>query len=121
MKIKKCVVCGKDFAPLVGNQIKCQVCRNSKVRKTEVHQIQCAVCGKTFSSSLYNKKYCSRKCREAFHYSPIPKEKTCRCCEKKFTTTKANRKYCSDYCSLMAKTGKLDYLKGMENEQPAED
>jgi len=109
--IKKCSVCNKDFLPLVGNQKKCAVCRMQKKDTRPAQRVDCIVCGKTFSTPLYNKKFCSRECRERFHYLPIPQNKVCLCCGKSFTTTKGNRKYCSDYCSLQAKVGKLRYAQ----------
>jgi len=109
MTIKPCIICGKDFAPLVGNQLKCPLCKTKKVKKAVPHTVECIVCHRTFSTLVYNKKFCGKKCREAFHYTAVETTHTCLCCGKKFLTTKGNRKYCSDYCSLQAKTGKLKY------------
>ena len=105
MQIKTCTVCHKEFIPLVGNQKKCLNCRNKKPGQEikVAHKVECIQCGVTFSTLIYNRKFCSKKCRELFHYNPTLTEKECVVCHKKFKTTKGNRKYCSELCAHKAK------------------
>lgn len=105
MQIKTCTVCHKEFLPLVGNQKKCINCKNKRagdtVRKPQT--VECTQCGKPFVTKIYNRKFCSKKCRELFHYNPAMKEHICPVCNKKFLTTKGNKKYCSDLCAHKVK------------------
>lgn len=105
MQIKTCIICHKEFIPMVGNQKKCPNCKYKRlgdiVRVAQT--VECARCGTPFSTTIYNRKFCSKKCRELFHYNPEVKDHTCLVCGKKFKTTKSNKKYCSDLCAHKAK------------------
>ena len=105
MLIRTCAVCHKEFIPLVGNQKKCINCKGKKPGQDikVAHKVECIQCGVTFSTLIYNRKFCSKKCRELFHYNPAMIEKECVVCHKKFKTTKGNRKYCSELCAHKAK------------------
>jgi len=97
IKIKKCIICGKEFIPNSGSQKRCKSCCVFK----------CAYCGKLFSSNYnYKRQYCSLKCWgkwESLH----PKGKnyikrTCEICGKEFYIwpyqIKRVRKFCSMEC-----------------------
>lgn len=81
---KKCLICGKTFTTKYPDQKFCsadcrRINRNARVReylktsylkrkaeKTETRN--CLVCGKEFTTSNSNKKYCSDKCRRVSYY-----------------------------------------------------
>lgn len=95
-----CVSCGKTFAPLVGNQKKCALCKGYKPASPAPKKVICILCGKEFETTIYNKKFCSRECRNTFHYSPQIIHKHCEHCGKAFETTQMRQKYCSVECRL---------------------
>jgi len=102
---------------MVGNQKKCANCRNKReAPKSKLHQVECIHCGKTFSTTIYNRKFCSKKCRELFHYNPETKPHICPACGKKFNSTKGNKKYCSELCAHRAKLNPLWRTLGVQDE-----
>jgi len=106
MEIRECVECHKSYQPVKGNQKRCAVCKN-KGPKDKTHTMVCAYCGKQFTTDIYNRIYCSPKCREA-----VPKEKMphytriCAFCGKEYTATKISRIYCSKECAREGKRAK---------------
>lgn len=105
MQIKSCIICHKEFFPLVGNQKKCPNCKYKRVgqKLNTPRKVECIRCGKEFTTTIYNRKFCGKKCRELFHYHPPLQEHICPVCNKPFKTTKGNKKYCSDFCAHKAK------------------
>lgn len=55
----------------------------------------CLYCRKTI---VENRKYCSKKCADNYHYEKSYTQKKCLKCGKDFIGRK-NKKYCSDNCS----------------------
>lgn len=93
---------------MVGNQKKCANCKSKRAApKRKLKTVECVHCGKPFSTDIYNRKFCSKRCRELYHYNPESKEHICPVCGKSFMTPKGNRKYCSDACAHKAKLNPL--------------
>jgi len=99
MDIRECVVCHKSYQPVKGNQKKCPVCKTKYVQKSKLHTVVCSYCHKEFTTTLYNKEYCSATCREAGPKSRRPTyDRICAYCGKPFTATKITVNACSKEC-----------------------
>ena len=98
----RCSVCHNIFLRKSTREKRCSICRDlpryTKVRYT--HTVTCKVCGKQFETDLYNKYFCSKECRDKYHYIPELVHKTCEVCGKDFTTGRKNQKYCSEECRI---------------------
>lgn len=95
-----CKRCGKPFVKVFGMEKQCPVCRKLPyyIPVNKQHTVTCCVCGKEFETLLYNKKYCSDKCRCSSHYTPVLAEKQCPVCGKKFKTGYKQQVFCSLEC-----------------------
>lgn len=95
-----CTVCGKNYIPYHIRQIRCLSCMYTPryVKKSVMHKVKCVQCGREFDTNLYNKKFCSKQCRELFHYKPQSYEITCVVCGKKFMTGRSTQRFCTPKC-----------------------
>ena len=84
---------------------------------------KCIVCGNKFKACRISARFCTIKCRNAFHYLKGKKrvrkdgktikshKKVCISCGKVFVNINNLRKYCSEFCSYQA--SKLRSKDGM--------
>ena len=96
----ECTVCHKTFLKVHSRDKRCLNCRKvpyyTKVRTA--HAVVCKQCGTEFITDLYNKEFCSNKCRERFHYAIEEVAKVCKVCGREFKTSRINQIYCSEAC-----------------------
>jgi endogenous inhibitor of DNA gyrase (YacG/DUF329 family) len=96
----ECMVCHKSFIKVAPAAKRCPVCQKLPyyipVRKK--HKATCKKCGKSFETELYNKSFCSKECRESYHYTPQLKTRACPICGKEFATGRTHQKFCSAEC-----------------------
>ena len=83
---KPCIICGGTANVHNG---KCKECRN------KLNTRVCETCGEKFIS-IYNAKYCSKKCRKYSYKHRY--EKICKYCNKSFKTSINETVYCSFKC-----------------------
>lgn len=62
----------------------------------------CAVCGKSFTTTVSHQKYCCNDCARKVKYNNRSKinEKICPICNKKYIAHTKNQDYCSNQCKL---------------------
>ena len=127
---KFCVVCGKKFESISGNQKYCSP-ECTKKGKNAVRQLRrlasrktplkrnCDYCGVEFKPVNYIQRFCSLSCREKFKLQMqenLTKIKICPTCGEEFESTSGNQKYCSPECQLQARRlGKKQSQKGVGN------
>jgi hypothetical protein len=121
---KKCIICGEEFTTtnnwqkLCGKE-ECAKERASREKrnipeseyknligvysfKTKNRVAVCPICGKEFTSQVWNQKYCSRECKLKRICLDRPnnlcQERECVICGKKFFPNSNSQKTCSEEC-----------------------
>lgn len=114
--IKKCLVCGKDFAVANWRFSKAKYCSYecaNKGRTTDRAYSKkriCKRCSKEYLPTSWNQQYCGRDC---FLQSVKKRQKIkCPTCGKEFIQTRVSQKYCSRKCGEPYKKKSAKYVKG---------
>lgn len=114
MRTYNCIKCGASLRGLHGARKYCDQCKIKKLKgktgwsKNNIKERVCPICHNSFLPSVWNQKYCSKKCLYEFHFpSKLEIKKECRICGKKFIVKWSLQKFCSRKCSLKYNRKKL--------------
>ena len=85
---------------------------STQEKKNEAVERVCPTCGRTFTTTLSHKLYCSNECYLAHKSKEYVKkegtERICPVCLKVFKTAHPHKKYCSYECYYKAHTARQD-------------
>lgn len=117
-----CHICGKEFKKYRDNSRFCsEVCRTTRVSKTNRRTILCKRCSVEFSPVNTLVKYCSPLCRERQRDEDnrkIIRSKPCKICKTEFTPVSASGVYCTFACKTVGRSAaKKKYLDTEEGKE----